>query len=75
MILEIDLDYLVGQPEHNCVTCPHPFLDIDNIHYATGLLLDILWNLLVRLGLLGAFEIAPKMLQKSDFLLQVFGVV
>ena len=33
MILEVDLDYLVREPEHDGMTCAHPFLDIDNVLY------------------------------------------
>jgi hypothetical protein len=39
------------------------------------LLLDILWDLLIRFRLLSSVQIATALLQKGDFLLQVFGVV
>lgn len=75
MILKINLNDFIRKSEHYRVPSSHPFLHVHNIHDPSSLLLDILWDLLIRFRLLSSFQIATEMLQKGDFLLQVFGVV
>jgi hypothetical protein len=41
----------------------HPLLHIHNIHDSSGLLLDILWDLLIGFRLLSSLQIAAEMLQ------------
>ena len=31
MILKIDLNNLVGKSKHNCMSCSHPFLNVDDV--------------------------------------------
>ena len=84
MVLEVDLYNLVGQPEHDCVSCPHPLLDIDDLLSGSGRLIG--WSLLIvfflfvlstlsSLSLLTAFQIRSEMLEKSNLLVQLFRVV
>ena len=35
MILEVDLHYLVAEPEHDCILGPHPLLDIDDLTHSS----------------------------------------
>jgi len=75
VILELNLNDFIRKSEHYRVPGSHPFLHVHNIHDPSSLLLDILWDLLIGFRLLSSFQIATEMLQKGDFLLQVFGVV
>ena len=75
MVLEVDLDDLVGESEHNGMSCSHPFLHIDDV-LDFSLLVGIFSVLFEKVfGLVVALKIAPEVLKKSDFLLQFFGVL
>ena len=83
MVLEINLHNLIWQSEHNCMFCPHPFLNIDWA-WLLGWL-ERAWDWLWRTheffqvawvwSALVAFKVRSKVLQKSYFLLQIFGVL
>ena len=75
MVLEIDLDNLVGQAEHDGVPGAHPLLDVNHVHDASRLLLNILGDFFVWLRLLRSFEVAPEVLQQRNFFLEILGVV
>lgn len=70
MVLEVYLDDLVAEPEHDGMSGPHPLLHVDDIldfpHFLSGIV-GILLNEV--LGLVVALEVAPEVLQKGDFLL------
>jgi len=74
VVLEVDLDHLVGESKHYSMSRSHPLLDIDHIlHFS--LFVGILSVLFKKIfGLVVTLEIAPKVLEKSDFLLQFFWV-
>ena len=55
VILEVHLDHFVGQAEHDGVARSHPFLNVDDVLNATGLLLNLIGHLSVRVWLLSAF--------------------
>ena len=63
MILEVDLDDLVREAEHDCVPRTHPLLHINDVLYATLAPLHFLGHLGVGVGLFCAFKIASKVLQ------------
>lgn len=75
MVLEIDLDNLVGQAEHDGVPGAHPLLDVDHVHDASRLFLHVLGDFLVRLRLLCSLKVASEVLQQRHFLLEILGVV
>jgi len=75
VVLEVNLDHLVGESEHNGMSCSHPFLHIDHIFHFS-LFVGILSVLFKEVfGLVVALEVAPEVLEKSDFLLQLFWVL
>ena len=57
------------------MACSHPFFDIDDILDATLAALDFIGDLCIRVRLLRALKVAPKVLEKSHFLLQVLWIV
>lgn len=74
MILEIDLDNLVAQSEHNRMFGPHPLLDVDRWdtrHWWLDLLRHTIFILLVLI----AFKIGTEVLQQRNFLLEILGIV
>ena len=75
MILEVHLDHLVRESEHDGMTSPHPLLNIHNILNFPVLLGEVVRDLLVRLRLLSALEVAAEVLQKGHLLLEVLGVL
>lgn len=75
MVLEVDLDHLVGESEHNGMSRSHPFLHIDDV-LDFSLLVGIFSVLFKKIfGLVVALKIAPEVLKKSDFLLQLFWIL
>ena len=75
MVLEVDLDHLVGESEHNGMSRSHPFLHIDDV-LDFSLLVGIFSVLFKKIfGLVVALKIAPEVLKKSDFLLKLFWVL
>ena len=44
------------------MACSHPLLHVNDILDATRAALDLIWHFGVRVGLLRALEIAPKVL-------------
>lgn len=74
MVLEVHLDYLVREAEHDGMACAHPLLYVYDVLDATSSSLDLIRYLLVWVGLLSAFQIAPEVLEQSDFLLKILGV-
>ena len=75
MVLEVNLHNLIGESEHYSVPCAHPLLHVDDVLDATLSALNLIRHLCVRIWLLGALKVASEVLQKRDFLLQVFWVV
>lgn len=75
MVLEIDLDNLVGQAEHDGVPGAHPLLDINHVHDASSLLLKVLRNFFVWLRLLRSLKVAPEVLKQRHFFLEILRVV
>lgn len=84
VILEVHLDDLVAQSEHNRMTCPHPLLYVDRacrrLHirwttHTTSAAQVILLCVLVRSALLSSarLQIAFKMLQEGHLFLKFFG--
>ena len=57
------------------MACAHPLLDVDNIHDASDLFLDLLRDFFVGLRLLGAFQVAPEVLKQGHLLLEVLWIV
>jgi hypothetical protein len=75
VVLEADLDDLVGEAEHDRVLSPHPLLHIhDILHLALRELVWVHWGRLVGFGLFTAFKVASEVLEKCHFLLQLLGV-
>ena len=62
VVLEVHLDYLVREAEHDGVPRPHPLLHIDDVLDATLSPLHLLGHLSVGVGLLCAFEVASEVL-------------
>ena len=84
MVLEVDLYDLVGQPEHDCVSCPHPLLDIYDLLSGSGwlicwalltFLLLLIFTRLRAISLLTALQIRSEMLEQSDLLVQLLRVI
>lgn len=82
MVLEVDLDNLVAQTEHDRVLRSHPLLHIDRarrwlVCRTTGFVACILISELVRSTLLGSarLEVRLEMLQKCYLLLQFLRVL
>ena len=84
MILKIDLYNLIEQPKHDCMSCPHPLLNIYNLLsdsewliYKTLLtfLLLLIFTRLRAISLLTALQIRSEMLEQSDLLVQLLRVV
>lgn len=75
MVLEIDLNNLVGQAEHDGVPGAHPLLNVYHVHDASSLLLHILWDFLVWLRLFCSLKVASEVLKQRYFLLEILGVV
>jgi len=69
VILEVNLDNFVGKTEHDGMPRAHPFLNVNNILYATLSALDLFRHLSVGVGLFSAFKIAAEVLEQSHFLL------
>ena len=69
MILEVYLDYLVREAEHDGVPRTHPLLHIDDVLNAALAPLHLLGHLCIGVWLLCAFEVASEVLQQSDLLL------
>jgi hypothetical protein len=75
VILEIDLNDLVGESEHDGVLGTHPFLDV----YTTRRVLELvglvqqvsLYQLFLLLGIVILFKIRFEMLEQSDFFLEL----
>ena len=74
--MEINLDDLIRQPEHDCVLGPHPLLDVND-------LFDFFWHVFIscegdllkkKRGFLMLFQVAPEVLQKRYFFLEVLRV-
>jgi hypothetical protein len=63
MVLKIHLNNFIRKPKHYRMPGSHPLLHIHNIHDSSGLLLDILWDLLIGFRLLSSLQIAAEMLQ------------
>ena len=78
VILEVDLDDLVGKSEHDGVPSAHPLLDIYRaslgFHRILGIVSHVHLGMLVASALLGRrrLQIALEMLQQSNFLLELF---
>lgn len=75
VILEVNLDDFVAQSEHNCMLGPHPFLDVNATRWILQLVCLIqlvpLDQLFLLLRVVVLFQIRLKVLQKSDFLLDL----
>lgn len=75
MILEIDLDYLVAQSEHDRVLRSHPLLHVDGagrvLQFIGLIQLVSLNELLLLLRVVILFEVGLEMLQQCHFLLQL----
>lgn len=74
MVLEVNLDDLIRESEHDSMPCSHPLLNVNEIFD-----LSILWTIFRVLGhqsfwSVVAFEIAPEVLKEGDFLLELLGV-
>ena len=76
MVLEVDLDHLVREAEHDGMTGAHPLLDVDHLRLLYRLLLRISDDLLVSTGLVSALEVRSEVLEQSYLfleLLRIFG--
>ena len=77
MVLEVDLDDLVAQPEHNCMLCAHPFLHVNAARRWFVNLVQILvvffFSNLERSTLLrsAGLQIGLEVLKQRDFLLKL----
>lgn len=76
MILEVYLDYFVGEPEHDSMSCTHPLFDI-YYFFDLSLLLSTALSILLHdtLWLIITLKVTPEMLEKSYFLLELFWVL
>ncbi len=74
MILEIDLDNLVAQSEHNGMFCSHPLLNVDWRDTRHGWL-DLVRHSIFILLVLIALKIGTEVLQQCNFLLEILGIV
>lgn len=79
MVLEVNLDDLVAESEHDGVLGPHPFLDVDR---ASRVLVRILLvqfvpldQLLFFSGVIVLLEVGLEVLQQCHFLLQFLWVL
>ena len=70
MILEVDLDDLVGESEHDGMAGSHPFLDVDDIGHLSFFGDGILSLFRRDLGLFVAFKITLEVLEQRHLLLQ-----
>lgn len=74
VVLEVDLDHLVGQSEHDGVSRPHPLLYVHDVFdlalfLAVGILFCyVLWAVI-------ALQVAPEMLKEGHFLLELLRVL
>jgi len=75
VILEVNLDDLVAQSEHNCMLGPHPFLDINAARWILQLVrlihLISLNQLFLLLRIIVLFQIRFEVLEESNFLLDL----
>ena len=76
VVLEIDLDYLVREAEHDSMACPHPLLDVhDILDLALRELIGVDLCRFVGLGLFTTLKVASEVLKKGDLLLQLLRVL
>lgn len=78
MILEIDLNYFIGEPEHDSMLSSHPFLDVDR---ARRVLLFIsrvhfvpLYELFFLLRIVILLQVTFEMLKQGHFLLEIWWI-
>jgi len=74
VVLEVNLDNFIGQPEHDSMTSAHPFLDVNDICYVF-LLRSLTFYRLSWFRFLAAFKITSEMLEQSHLFLKFFWVV
>jgi len=70
VILEVHLDDLVREAEHDRVARSHPLLHVNNVRDLTRARFRLFSRLFISLWLSRAFQVASKVLQQGYFLLQ-----
>lgn len=85
MVLETDLDYLVGEAEHDGMLGAHPLLNIDDrsslaliLHVNIGLHVSAFpacGSIVTRLLNIVCLEVRSEMLKEGDLLLKLLGEV
>ena len=83
MILEVHLNNLIAQSEHNRMLCSHPLLNIYEVTTSFSRLICHIYIVMVLFVTRGLsctlasviLKVRPEMLEKSYFLSKVFGIV
>ena len=75
MVLEIDLDDLIRETEHDSVASAHPLLNVNYVHDSACLLLHVFRDLLIRLRLFRALKITPEVLEQRHLFLEVLRII
>jgi hypothetical protein len=75
MVLEIDLDDLIRETEHDGVASAHPLLNVNYVHDSASLLLHVFRDLLIRLRLFRALKVTPKVLEQRYLFLEVLWII
>jgi hypothetical protein len=73
MVLKVDLDHFIAEPEHDSMSGSHPLLDIHYICYLS--LRKLIFGLRIGLRLFAALQIASKVLEKSNLFLEFLRVL
>ena len=69
MVLKVYLNHFIGKTEHYCMSCTHPFLNINYILDLTLSSLNLIGYFSIRIRFLSTFQIASEVLKESHFLL------
>ena len=76
MVLKVNLDNLVRESEHDCMSCSHPLFNVDNFFDLSLFLCTTLGVLFHHtLWLVITLQVAPEVLEKSNFLLKLLRVL
>lgn len=75
VVLEIDLHHFVAQAEHNGMARAHPLLHVDHVDQLMRFFGRVDCDLLICPWFVASLQVGAEMLEKRDFLLQIFGVL